>query len=142
MTDEDFALFLDRISTCFITGDFDAWEACIILPFSLVTKTGPVTLSTQDELRANFEQYLDACRILQLDTIARRPIAVKVCDDATVIGTYETQLLSRGTRATQPYTSSALLHRANGGWRMSSIMNALGHHHWTDQRPNPTGEPT
>ncbi len=140
LTETEFAVFLEDISRCFTDADFALWATCIRLPFSLVTQTGPVTLESEAALRSNFDLYLQAMAIMQVDLVARRAISVEVCDPDTVICTYETELLSRGTRARAPYTSSALLHRTGSGWRMSSIMNALGHHHWTGVHPYPTGE--
>ena len=141
MTLAEFREFLDAISDCFITADFAPWEARILLPFSLVTKHFPVVLSTREELRNNFEHYVNACRIMKLDLISRRPISLEDCKDGTFIGTYETELLSRGLRATEPYTASVLLHRTAHGWKMSSILNARGHYDWTGVKPSPSGRP-
>lgn len=136
MTEEEFKGFLKAISVCFVQRDFAKWEALIRLPFAMVTGDGPVLLSNREELKTNFEHYLLAMDIMQLDTVHREPIALEDCRDGTFIGTYRTELLSRGKRATDPYTSSALLHPSSQGWQMSSIMNARGHHEWTGHSPN------
>jgi hypothetical protein len=136
MTQAEFEHFLDAISTCFVSGDIGPWQDRLLLPFSMVTKDGPVVLNTPADVVANFAQYRVAMDIMNVDQVTRRPIALEDCHDGTFIGTYETNLLSHGQRAVPPYTSSALLHDTATGWKMSSILNARGHHAWTSQ-PTP-----
>ena len=133
MTTEDFQAFLDEISVCFISRDFAGWRARILLPFTLVSSRGSEVLATEAELAQNFSLYLDACAVLSLDQIVRRPISLELCRDGLWLGTYETSLMSRGQRATDPYVSTALLHPFEDDPRMSSILNARGHHDWTGE---------
>lgn len=140
MTDDEFLAFLEDISTPFIDRDYAAWRRVTILPFSMVTKDGPVALGNETEMRRNFDLYLKACAALKLDRILRRPIRLEDCGDGTVIGTYETELLSRGRRATAPYVSSGLIHKTTEGYRLSSILNARGHHSWTGRDPKTEGK--
>ena len=137
MTDADFQDFLDAISVCFIAQDFAGWRARTLLPFTLVTARGSEVFTTESALAKNFSLYLDACKIMSLDAIHRRPISLELCRDGLWMGTYETNLMSHGQRATDPYLSTALLHPLSDGPRMSSIMNARGHHDWT-QEPFPS----
>ena len=138
--DAEFAAFLDDISTPFSTRDITLWRARMVLPFSMVTAQGPVTLVTEEDVRRNYDLYLTAVDVLQLDTVDRMPMGFEICDENTVIATYRTELLSQGKRQAEPYTSSALLHRTPDGWKMSSIMNARGHHPWTGRKPKANGE--
>ncbi|WP_227268290.1 hypothetical protein [Roseobacter weihaiensis] len=135
MGDTEFQEFLDAISTCFIDRDFATWRDRVIYPFTLITAAGPVLIRDEDELRENFNLYLQACEAMHLDKIYRRPVALEACSDGTWIGTYETNLLSRGVRAAEPYVSSALLRESDGRFKMMSIMNARGHHDWTGKQP-------
>ncbi|SFR43817.1 hypothetical protein [Litoreibacter janthinus] len=127
----EFQIFLDAISDCFPACEFAGWRDRIILPFSMITDHGPREFETEDELRANFEHYLSACRILRIDMIYRKPLALESGEDGRFLGTYETNLLSNGKRATAPYTSSALLEMTPEGFKMRSILNARGHQDWT-----------
>ena len=138
--DEEFDRFLEDISQPFISKDITRWRNRILLPFSIVTTQGPATLTDDKAVQRNFELYLTAVTTMKLDSVLRLPIRYEVCDDDTVIATYRTELLSHGQRQIEPYTASALLHRTPDGWKMSSIMNALGHHRWTGQTPNSNGD--
>ena len=104
-----FQAFLDDISNCFVDKDFAAWEKHVELPFSIVTDAGTISIKDQAGLRQNFEHYLTACKVMNIDAIVRKPVAMDVCPDGKLLATYETELLSHGNRATAPYKSSALL---------------------------------
>lgn len=131
----EFVEFLDRISVAFIKPSFALWRDSIILPFVMVTKDGPVTLRTVEELEDNFNQYLLAVAAMGLDQVYRTPVSLQDCEDGTWIGTYKTNLLSKNILATEPYTSSALLIRKPSGLKMLSILNARGHHDWVGEHP-------
>ncbi|WP_299498643.1 hypothetical protein [uncultured Roseobacter sp.] len=137
---QEFQDLLDRMSACFIERDFAAWRSLIILPISMVTKDGPVFLSTEEELRKNFDHYLTACDIMQLDNIYRRPLGLENCMDGTWIGTYETNLMRKNLRAAPPFTSSALLVSTDEGIKLAAILNARGHHEWTGVWPGDLGD--
>ena len=133
--DQMFLDLLNDISHCFIDGDFMRWQSRILLPLSLITAQGPVILVTPEQLKANFELYLMACDAMKLDQIHREVLSLENCEDGSFIGTYETNLLSRGVRATDPYKSSALLLQDDGVFKITSILNARGHHAWTGKPP-------
>lgn len=135
VTKTEFQIFLDAIFDCFIAHDFAPWRDRIMLPFSLIPRVGPVILETSEELCANFDLYLQACKIMDFDQIVRAQIDLLECPDGTWIGTYEINLLGRGQRATTPYTASALLIPTEAGLRMGSVLNARGHHDETNQHP-------
>lgn len=135
MSPAEFEIFLEEISVSYLDRDFPRWMARVRLPFTFVTKDGPVLLSDLDAAKVNFDHYLTAIDVMRLDMISRRAVSLEDCKDGTFIGTYVTELLSHGKRATEPYTSSVLLHPSDAGWRMSAVMNARGHHQWTGQTP-------
>ncbi|MBE1293069.1 MAG: hypothetical protein GJ677_11315 [Rhodobacteraceae bacterium] len=129
--DTEFERFLTDISDAFIDRKFDQWRDRLILPFSLVTKLKPIVLATEDAVRDSFHQYLVAAKMMNLDLIDRVPISLEACPDGTWLGTFRTRMLSGAHLATAPYTSTALLHNAEGRFRMSSMLNARGHQDWT-----------
>ena len=139
-SESDFAAFLDDISDCFIRRDPRAWRLRLCLPFSMVTAAGPVTLHTDADVQRNFDLYLQAADAMNLDLVHREPLTIEHCPDDTVLATYRTHLMSKGKRAADPYVSTALLHHSDDGWRMSAILNARGHHHWTGRPPKNSGE--
>lgn len=138
ISNADFEEFLDDISDCFIRGEVSGWRHRLVLPFSIITRAGPVVMDTDTAVSTNFDNYLAACEAMSLSMISRRPISLEDCADGTWLGTYETRLLANGLLATDPYVSTALLSRHDGVVRMSSILNGRGHHEWTGV---PSGSP-
>lgn len=126
-----FECFLDDISCCFIEQDVKLWMSRLTLPFTIVTKDGPTVMATDAAVKDNFDCYLKACEIMQLDLIDRTIVALEDCQDGTWLGTFKTRLLSRQILATAPYTSTALLTLQNSRFRMSSMLNGRGHTDWT-----------
>jgi len=138
--DVEFERFLSDISDSFMERDSTRWKARILLPFTIVSEPRPTVLETWEQVEINFGHYLIACQAMKLDLIDRTPMSIEHCDDGSVIATYRTEMLSHGMRATDPYVASALLHETPTGWRMSSILNARGHHDWTGAKPKSRGE--
>jgi len=127
----EFEHFLTDISNAFIECNFDQWRNRLLLPFSLVTKLKPIVLTNDAAVAKNFEQYLVAAKMMNLDLIDRVPISLEECPDGTWLGTLRTRMLCGAHLATAPYTSTALLHDIDGRFRMSSMLNARGHQDWT-----------
>lgn len=132
--DKRFESFLEDISRCFLERDLALWRARLVLPFSIVTRDGPVLLPTDADVARNFGLYLDAMDMMQLDMVDRAPVSLEDCGDGTWLGTFQTRLISRGQLATGPYTSTGLLEIHDGRFRMSSMLNGRGHSEWTGVR--------
>lgn len=129
--DQAFGAFLDDISRCFMQRDLALWRRSIRLPFSFITRSGPVLLRDDAAVARNFEAYLEAMDIMALTLISREAMALEDCGDGTWLGTYRTRLVRDQHLATPPYTATALLHPVDGRFEASSILNARGHHDWT-----------
>lgn len=129
--DARFDQFLMDISTCFIEKDLPKWRSRLVLPFTIVTKSAPVILTTDEAVKTNFDLYLQACEVMNLDLIVRHPISLEDCKDGTWLGTYQTRLVSNQILATAPYTSTSLLKLVDGDLKMVSMLNGRGHSEWT-----------
>lgn len=128
---DGFNRFLDDISRCFTERDLDLWMSRLKLPFSIVTRTGPVVMADRNAVTQNFHHYLTAMQIMNVDLVVRRAVSLENCKDGTWLGTFETRLVSGGILTTAPYTSTALLQEEEGRLRMSSMLNGRGHSEWT-----------
>lgn len=128
---DEFDNFLTDISRCFIQRDLPLWRSRLILPLSIVTKTGPIVLADDEAVARNFALYLKASEIMDLDFVDRSAIAIEDCNDGSWLGTFQTRLLSKNILATAPYTSTALLQLVESRFCMSSMLNGRGHSEWT-----------
>lgn len=139
MTEAEFQKLLEDISLCFVRKDIEFLSAHTLLPFALVTPDGPITITTHEELMFHFDLYVKSYEILRVDAIFRRVISLEDCRDGSFIGTYETELLSHGTRVAEPYVSSVLVHDTPEGWKASSILNARGYQNTSEHSPDTKG---
>ena len=127
----EFENFLKDLSDSFLERDLALWRARLILPFSVVTKTGSSTMQSDEDVAENFHRYLQAYDRLQLDILDHVALSLEDCHDGTWLGTFQTRLLSNTILTTDPNTSTVLLHLQNDRFRMSSMMNAHGPSDWT-----------
>ncbi|MEX0286877.1 MAG: hypothetical protein AB3N23_19915 [Paracoccaceae bacterium] len=128
---EEFDSLLDDISRCFVERDFDLWTSRLLLPFSIITRIGPTAMTSEADLRRNFQYYLTAMEIMAVDMVDRTAISLENCEDGTWLGTFQTRLVSQGKLATDPYTATGLLQIQDGRFMMSSMLNGRGHFEWT-----------
>ena len=130
MNEVKFQAFLDRISVCWTDRDFQAWVDHIALPFTSITLKGQLNNDSVESLKKDWDLYCQALDTLKISQIIRKVIVIEVSEEETLIGNYQTQMFAGNRRVVGPYTSSAMLNHDRKAWRISSIMNALGHRDW------------
>ena len=131
MNEVKFQAFLDRISVCWTDRDFQAWVDHIALPFTSITLKGQLNNDSVESLKKDWDLYCQALDTLKISQIIRKVIVIEDSEEDTLIGTYQTQMFAGDRRVVRPYTSSTMLNHDGKNWRISSIMNALGHRDWT-----------
>ena len=129
--EKEFDNFLEDISQSFMVRNYSLWRNRLRLPFSLITKTGPTVLRTENAIVENYHYYIEACDMLNLTLIDRRQLQLENCHDGTWLGTFVTRLVSGQTLATNPYVTTELLHVEETRFVMSSMLNGRGHNEWT-----------
>ena len=100
-------------------------------PFTSITLNGQLNNDSVESLKKDWDLYCQALDTLKISQIIRKVIVIEVSEEDTLIGTYQTQMFAGDRRVMGPYTSSAMLNHDGKTWRISSIMNALGHRDWT-----------
>ncbi len=131
MNEFEFQAFLDRISICWTDRAFQAWVDHIALPFTSITLNGQLNNDSVQSLKKDWDLYCQALDTLKISQIIRKVIVTEVSEEDTLIDTYQTQIFAGDRPVIRPYTSSAMLNHDGKSWRISSIMNALGHRDWT-----------
>ena len=131
MYEFEFQAFWDRISICWTDRDFQAWVDHIALPLTSITLNGQLNNDSVESLKKDWDLYCQALDTLKILQIIRKVMVIEASEEDTLIGTYQTQMFAEDRRVVGPYTSSAMLILDGKTWRISSIMNALGHRDWT-----------
>ena len=114
-------------SVCWVNHDFQTWIDHIALPFTSITLNGQLYNGSIESLQKDWDLYSQALNTLKILQIIRKVMVIQASEEDTLIGTYQTRMFAEDRRVMAPYTSSAMLKT----WRISSIMNALGHRDWT-----------
>jgi hypothetical protein len=114
-------------SVCWVNHDFQTWVDHIALPFTSITLNGQLYNGSIESLQKDWDLYSQALNTLKILQIIRKVMVIQASEEDTLIGTYQTRMFAEDRRVMAPYTSSAMLKT----WRISSIMNALGHRDWT-----------
>lgn len=126
-----FQVFLNRLNQVLLTGDYEGWRNALQLPVSLIYRNGTTYVQTEDELRADFALYQQEFRIHRVDDLVRQVKTATFLNDDQMLGTYRTYILRGAELVVDPYDSSMTLQRgADGRWRVTSVLNALGHLNW------------
>ena len=131
MDEVEFQAFLDRISACWVDRDFQTWVDHSALPFTSITLNGQLYNDSIESLQKDWDLYCQALDTLKISQIIRKVMVIEASEEDTLIGTHQTQMFAEDRRVVGPYTSSAMLIHDGKTWRISSIMNALGHRDWT-----------
>lgn len=130
MSPEDFQQFIDSASRPFLTRDFAAWNAHVVLPISRVTQQGCFTCHTTQELRREFETFCDRFEAEGVTEFRRFNPVVEVIDDNQILASYDSEILRGEELVFEPFAGSVILKRArDGSWRISSVLNAVGMNH-------------
>jgi hypothetical protein len=114
-------------SVCWVNHDFQTWVDHIALPCTSITPNGQLYNGSIESLQKDWDLYSQALNTLKILQIIRKVMVIQASEEDTLIGTYQTRMFAEDRRVMAPYTSSAKLKT----WRISSIMNALGHRDWT-----------
>lgn len=126
-----FQTFLNRINQVLLGGDLQGWRNATQLPLTFIHRQGTSVMATEEDREADFRLYHDEFRIHEVDDIVRRVDSATFISDDQMLGTYRTYILRGSELVVDPYDSSMTLQKgADGLWRITSVMNALGHLNW------------
>ncbi|MBT55227.1 MAG: hypothetical protein CMF72_17735 [Mameliella sp.] len=139
-TATEFERCQDGLPEQFVTGDIGQRRARSMPPFSKVTGCDTVTLAIVPDAPQSFDPYLGTYEAMALARVAREPLRFENCADGTGLTSFRMNLMRKGQRITDPFTSTAFLHPTGEGWQMSANLNVRDHHAWTGRHPKNTGE--
>lgn len=118
--------WLDEVGQAVMLGDFDAYARHIVLPFANVNPVATLVVTTEAELRAGFDIFVDMMRTQRVTDYIRLVSEAHTIGEHMISGSYVSNLLSGGQRVSPPFTSTVVLRRAPGGlWQAATIANPL-----------------
>lgn len=116
---------LEKSGQAFLTDDFDAFHACIMLPYHVETFEGKRVVTTEAELRDLFLAVRAHHRKTSVTDMARNVVEAVYKDDDTVLATFETRLLNGNTLTQAPYPVFTLVRRDSETWKAQQMTFAI-----------------
>lgn len=116
---------LERTGTALMTGNFEKFADCFLLPQEMETFDGRRKVQTRDDLLEVFRGVTTHLRRKNVTEFVRHCIEARFRDDDTIVTTHMSRLLSGHTLAQTPYPVMCVLRRVDGEWKVSDGMYAV-----------------
>lgn len=121
----------DRLTEALIAGDFALYAQIMSLPMQFTPRgEKPYVLTTEAELRADFDLYVATIRGHGVTDIYRKLLAITPTPEGAE-ARWLTHILVRAQLLTEPFQTRMRLIRGSEGWKIAEIESSEGHIHWT-----------
>ncbi len=121
----------DLLTRALVTGDFALYASLMVLPMQFTPRgEKPYVLTTEAELRADFELYVDIMRLHGVTDIYRKLLGIARTDQGAE-ARWLTHILVRANLLTPPFQTLMRVVPGAGGWKIAEIESSEGHIHWS-----------
>ena len=127
---ETLQAYLDEVSRTVLADDWETYRMCVALPFHIVSHDENKVVSTEDDLRAGFDQFCDTLRFNRITDYIRLVESATMLDQDLISGSYMSHLISHGQRIMPAFRSQITLRLIGNRWRAASVTNALANSRW------------
>ena len=127
---ETLQAYLDEVSRTVLADDWETYRMCVALPFHIVSHDENKVVSTEDDLRAGFDQFCDTLRFNRITDYIRLVESATMLDQDLISGSYMSHLISHGQRIMPAFRSQITLQLIGNRWRAASVTNALANSRW------------
>ncbi len=116
---------LDEVDSAMLAGDFHRYKRSIFLPIHLLSPNGTRQVTTEAELRRDFDAYCETLRLRHVTELIRLAESAVPLQETMISCYYETNILANGLRLVVPYQSHMILRQAGPFWQTVSIANSF-----------------
>ena len=116
---------LERTADALITGDFEAFHPCFVLPQIIDASPGQIELHTLADLRRTFDGVRNYHHRISVTDIVRRCISAEFVDPDTVMSTHSARLLSGSFLVNEAVPVLSRLIRTPDGWKIAATQYAV-----------------
>ena len=127
---ETLQAYLDEVSRSVLADDWETYRQCVALPCHIVSHDESKVVSTEDDLRAGFDQFRDTLRINRITDYVRLVDSATMLDRDLISGSYVSHLISHGQRIMPPFRSQMTLRLIGNRWRAAWVTNGLANSRW------------
>lgn len=122
--------YLDEVSAAVLNDDWETYRDRVCLPCHIVSHDESKVVTTEEELRAGFDQFLLTLRAQHVTNYIRMVESAQMPDQTLISGRYVSHLIAGSQRVKPPFTSQMTLRLVGNRWRAASVTNALANSRW------------
>jgi len=116
---------LQRSGDALMTGDFDTFLTCFLLPQKLGTFDGLREVATQEDVREVFDNVRAHFHANHVTDMVRQCVDARFRTPDEVAATHVSRLLSGTTLLYEPYPVFSILKRRHGVWQVAHSEYAM-----------------
>jgi len=122
--------YLDAMRHAVLAERLDDYVARIRLPFSILTSSASLTVSTQADLEDGFDDFVEMIRSRGITDMQRTVQAAAYLGNDVIVGVYETRLLAGEKLALPVFHSKMWIVCDDGVWKATKIHNTTNEARW------------
>ena len=116
---------LDETGAAYLSGDFDRFAACFLLPQHVATHDGTRELRTRDDLRAMFGSMRAMLARRGATHIARRCVRAEFDGPDCVRAIHESRFMAGDRVVETAFPAFSILRRIDGVWKVTFSQYAV-----------------
>ena len=123
---------MEGLSKSLTTGEYDLYRSLLDLPCRIEPRGGGTayTLTTEAELKRDFDLYHKALTLNRVTDVYRTLIALQSTDPEAFSARATTHLLGSAGRVVDPFETEFEIHWKDDSWRVKQVRSVLGHINW------------
>lgn len=122
---------INHVDSAFLHGNFKEWRKSYLLPLVVDKRSGVLLIETEDQLKKDFDLYGKELLIHKVTDATRVIRTAEQIDDDLMMATYRAHLICDAQYVVPPWNGALTFRRDDGKWKITKIMNALGHSNWS-----------
>jgi hypothetical protein len=119
------SILLERTGDALLTGDFELFHPCFLLPQEVQTFEGRRMIKNKEDLRQLFDGVRAFHRKSNITQLVRNCVEASFLDPDTISSTHESRLLRGAELIERPYPVHSILKRVGMDWQIVSSEYAV-----------------
>lgn len=123
-------IYLDEVGRAVLADRLEDYASRIQLPFSILTSSASLKVSTLDDLADGFDEHCDMLRSLGVTDMVRNVHVAQFQRNDQLVGIYDTRLLSGTRQVLRTFYSKMWIGNYDGVWKAEKIHNTSKEARW------------
>ena len=116
---------MTRTRDALISGDYEAFGSCFLVPFTLFTDLGETEVTSHEQNEEIFQRVRWHYKALGVTRIERRLLASQFFKDDTILSVHEAKLFRDGALVQEPFRVMSTLVECGDVWKITDNRYAV-----------------